>query len=95
MTVAESWAASRWIVISGVLGAALAAWLSPALLPWLAPVLLPMMAAPLIIAWSSAPARSPLFQTPNEAAMPEVLMLDRQFRAIWQPDSKVVRISAA
>jgi membrane glycosyltransferase len=95
MTVAESWAAGRWIVISGVLGAALAAWLSPALLPWLAPVLLPMMAAPLIIAWSSAPSRSPLFQTPNEAAMPEVLMLDRQFRAIWQPDSKVVRISAA
>jgi hypothetical protein len=54
-----------------------------------------MMAAPFIISWSSAPARSPLFQTPTEGTIPEVLLLDRQFRAVWHPDSKVVRISAA
>ena len=95
MRVTEAWHASRWIVICGVLGAVLAFWLSPALLPWLAPVLLPMMVAPLIIAWSSAPSRSRLFQTPPEAETPEILLLDQQFRAVWRPDSTVVRINAA
>jgi membrane glycosyltransferase len=95
MSLAEAWAASRWIVWSGLLGSGLAAWLSPALLPWLAPVLLPMMLAPAIIAWSSAPARSALFQTPPEATIPEILQLDRQFRALWEPDSPAPRISAA
>jgi membrane glycosyltransferase len=92
MRLGEAWAASRWIVLNGLFGAGLAAWLAPALLPWLAPVLLPMMAAPLIIAWSSAPARSALFQTPPEAETPEILALDHSFRAIWQPG---LRSSAA
>lgn len=95
MTLGEAWAASRWIVWSGLLGAGLAAWLSPALLPWLAPVLLPMMLAPAIIAWSSAPSRSALFQTPTEGTIPEVQLLDRQFRALWDPANPAARISAA
>ena len=95
MSLGEAWAASRWIVWSGLLGAGLAAWLSPALLPWLAPVLLPMMLAPAIIAWSSSPSRSALFQTPTEGTIPEVLLLDRQFRALWEPTSPAARINAA
>jgi membrane glycosyltransferase len=92
MTLPEAWQASSWIVIGGLTGGALAFLLSPTLLPWLAPVLVPMLAAPLIIAWSSAPAQGALYQTPVEARIPDVLELDAAFRSAWaipQPGSRI------
>lgn len=94
MTLTEAWQASSWIVISGLLGGALAFVLSPALLPWLAPVIVPMMAAPVIIAWSSAPARATLYQTPAEARVPDVLELDAAFRNAWATPLPGSRIAA-
>ena len=93
MTMTEAWQASSWIVISGLLGAVLAFILSPTLLPWLAPVLVPMMAAPAIIAWSSAPARGALYQTPTEARIPDVLQLDAAFRGAWAKPTSGSRIA--
>ena len=95
MSLAEAWMASHWIVISGALGIGLSLLLSPSLLPWLVPVLMPMLLSPGIIAWSSAPARSALFQTPAQSALPAVLILEQQFRKMWQAEDKAARITAA
>lgn len=95
MTLADAWMASNWIVISGALGIGLSLFLSPALLPWLMPVLVPMLLSPVIIASSSAPARGGLFKTPAQSTLPAILVLEQQFRKIWQDEDKARRITAA
>ena len=64
LTFAEAWAASHWIVWSGVAVLTAAEWLSPELVPWLLPVSLPMVLSPWIIGWSSQAARTDVFATP-------------------------------
>ena len=95
MSLSEAWMASRWIVISGAWGIGLSLWLSPALLPWLVPVLVPMLLSPVIIAWSSAPARSGIFQTPPQSSMPAILVLEQHFGKLWQAEDKAQRVTAA
>lgn len=95
MTLEEAWDASRWIVVTGLLVGGMAAWLAPHLLIWLAPVLLPMVMAPALIAWSSAPPRSAAFQSPGETNAPEILLLDRKFRAQWRAAPSGARVTAA
>ncbi len=95
MTLPAAWAASRWIVASGLVVGALSAWLAPHLLPWLAPVLLPMLASPALIAWSSAPAPGVLFQTPTESDPPAILRLEQQFRTLWQATPAAAKVTAA
>ena len=83
LSLPEAWAASRWIVLCGLIGAVLAYQLAPALLPWLAPVVIPMLLAPAIISWSSRPANPAAFTIPSEQAQPDILTRDAGFRTIW------------
>jgi len=83
LSLGQAWAASHWIVTSGALGLALAWWLSPALLPWLLPVAGPMVLAPVIIAWSSRPARSDLFSTPEDASTSDLITAHHRMLGRW------------
>ncbi|NDV01207.1 glucans biosynthesis glucosyltransferase MdoH [Pseudoroseicyclus tamaricis] len=73
MTLADGWVAGRRITAWGVALIAAAVHLAPTLAPWLLPVALPMMAAPLLIAWTSAPAPRWLFRVPEEGDVPPVV----------------------
>jgi membrane glycosyltransferase len=95
LSLPAAWAASRWIVASGLTVSALSAWLAPHLLAWLAPVILPMLAAPALIAWSSAPSQGALFQTPMETTLPDIVRQEHHFRALWQAPPIASRTTAA
>ncbi len=84
LSIAEAAAASRFIVLTGVLGL-FATWhLAPALVPWMLPVGLPMIFAPLIISWTSQPSGNHrLFATPTEGQVPEVLAVHDAIVALW------------
>ena len=84
---ADGWRAGWWITLWG-LGLLLAAWsLAVHLLPWLLPLAGPMVLAPLIITWTSRPARSRLFTTPEELSVPTVIRRAATERARWSaPD---------
>lgn len=94
MSVAEAWAASRWIALTGAAGLIFVWWLTPVLVAWLLPVGLPMLFAPQIIAWSSQtsgklrkPAREgaapPLFTVPSELAPSPVILAWRHILSAW------------
>ena len=84
LTIAQAWSASHWMVTNGVIGLGLANWFAPALVPWLLPVALPMVLAPFIIAWSSKPSRSRLFQTPTERQPSAVIETQHLILTRWQ-----------
>ncbi len=84
LSLGAAFAASHWIVTSGMIGLGLAIWLSPALVAWLLPVLAPMLIAPLIISWSSGPSRSSLFRTPEEMAEPPVMQAHYRILSAWE-----------
>lgn len=83
LTLAEAWAASRWISVIGVIGLWATDMLAPGLLPWLLPVALPMILAPALIAWTSRDSRSALFSVPEELDPPPVLALHDRVLARW------------
>lgn len=80
----DAWAASHWIVTTGVVVLGAAQWFAPALVLWLLPVALPMVLAPWLIAWSSHPSRSNLFLTPMERAPATVMGLHATVMERWQ-----------
>jgi len=80
----DAWAASHWIVTTGVVVLGAAQWFAPALVLWLLPVALPMVLAPVLIAWSSRPSRSGLFLTPTESAPAAVMGLQAAVLDRWQ-----------
>ena len=84
LTIAQAWSASHWMVTNGIIGLGLANWFAPALVPWLLPVALPMVLAPFIIAWSSKPSRSRLFQTPTERQPSAVIETQHLILTRWQ-----------
>ncbi|MBC2837485.1 glucans biosynthesis glucosyltransferase MdoH [Paragemmobacter straminiformis] len=84
LTLAEAWAASHWIVTTGVVVLGAAQWFAPALVLWLLPVALPMVLAPVLIAWTSHPSRSGLFLTPTELAAAPVMDLQDAVLTRWQ-----------
>jgi membrane glycosyltransferase len=84
LTPAEAWEASFWIVLAGLLVVALTLFVAPDLLLWLLPVTLPMIAAPLIISWTSRPARTALFTTPSDTAPALVIQRHDAIVARWQ-----------
>jgi membrane glycosyltransferase len=83
VTVADAWAASWWIVVTGLLALASSIMFAPAVLIWLLPIALPMVAAPVLIAVSSRPraglgaARAGLFTTPAEI-QPSPVIVERE-----------------
>ncbi|WP_322894244.1 MULTISPECIES: glucans biosynthesis glucosyltransferase MdoH [unclassified Yoonia] len=83
LRLSDAFAASYWIVISGFVGLALAAVLSPALIPWFLPVTLPMVLSPFIIAWTSQPGDPSLFITPEELSPAPVILLRAEVLDRW------------
>lgn len=84
LSLADAWAASHWIVTTGVVVLGAAQWFAPALVLWLLPVALPMVLAPVLIAWTSHPSRSGLFLTPTELAAASVMELQDAVMTRWQ-----------
>ncbi|MFV0243500.1 MAG: glucans biosynthesis glucosyltransferase MdoH [Qingshengfaniella sp.] len=71
--LAEAWAATWWMVLTGALTLGAAAWFAPDLVIWLCPVTLPLLIAPVLIAWTSRPTGPGLFATPETTAPPRCL----------------------
>ena len=90
LTLAEAWAAGRWISGWGLAGIVATQALAPGLTPWLLPVTLPMLAAPLVIRQTSRPARPGAFPVPEEAAVPPVLALHEAQLAAWDAPEAAV-----
>ncbi len=90
LTLAEAFAASRWISLWGAAGMAATWILAPVLLFWLMPVTLPMLAAPVLIAWTSRRGRDVAFRVPEEAEVPAILSRHDAVLAAWSaPESEV------
>ncbi|WP_232622640.1 glucans biosynthesis glucosyltransferase MdoH [Pseudorhodobacter sp. MZDSW-24AT] len=73
LTWAESWRAGRWITLCGALGLALTHTVAPNLTLWLLPVTGPMLLAPLLICWTSRPAKPGQFPVPADRHRPEIV----------------------
>lgn len=86
LSVGEAFAASHWIVSTGLLGLAITWYLAPGLVVWMLPVLVPMMLAPVIISWSSRPARSGLFATPTDLNEAPVMRRQREILRAWESE---------
>lgn len=88
LTLAEAWESAYWITLTGAIAMALTRLLAPDLVPWLMPVTLPMVAAPLIIWWTSRPARTGLFLTPDDMAPAAVIHRHDAILARWHGDEQ-------
>lgn len=97
LTLAEAWAASNWIALTGIAGLVGLFFFLPELLLWMTPVFLPMIAAPVLIALSSRTLDSRLFATPAEAAPAPVILRARAVHAAWtrQPEPRLEPAGAA
>ena len=83
LTLAEGWAAGRWITFVGVIMLVGSSYLAPGLLLWILPVALPMIAAPWIIHRMSLPQQSGLFAVPQDAEQASVIALHDSVLARW------------
>lgn len=86
LSLADSWAASRWISAIGVAGLLLTDALAPALRLWMLPIAVPMILAPLIIRWTSRDSRSTLFLVPSEVKRPQVVTRHDAILARWDAE---------
>jgi membrane glycosyltransferase len=95
LSVAEAWAASHWVVTTGVVSLAITWYLAPGLVVWMLPVLVPMMMAPLIISWSSRSPGGGLFLTPTELEEPPVMRRQREIFGAWENGMTSTKATAA
>ena len=84
LSFSEAWAASHWVMTTGMVVLVTTQWVAPALVLWLLPVALPMMLAPILIAWSSRPGSNRLFLTPTEINPAPVMVLQNAVITRWQ-----------
>lgn len=84
LSLADAWAASWWISVTGAVALALTWQWTSDLLLWMLPVGLPMMLAAPLIAWSSRPQFGHLFTVPTDANPPQVVQLHDACLAHWQ-----------
>jgi membrane glycosyltransferase len=83
LSLAEAWAASGWISVTGVVGIAFVYALAPGLVLWLLPVALPMILAPLVISWSSQDSRSGLMAVPSEVQPAPIIARHVEILRAW------------
>lgn len=83
LTLAEAWAAGRWITVWGLGGLALTQFAAPELILWMLPVGLPMALAPLIIWWTARPARPGRFAVPEDQSLPPVVAAHDRILGEW------------
>jgi membrane glycosyltransferase len=81
VTITQAWAGSWWIACCGGVGLAVVIAIARSFAIWSLPVALPMILAPLIIAWTSRPALSWLWQVSEETEPSPVI---REWLAIHQ-----------
>lgn len=92
LSVAESWAAGRWISVWGIGCISITQLYAPVLTLWLMPVALPMLIAPLLIWWTSRPAAPGLFLVPADLADPQIVQRHAAILDAWAtaiPEQKV------
>ncbi|MCA1777641.1 MAG: glucans biosynthesis glucosyltransferase MdoH [Loktanella sp.] len=86
--VRQAFAATYFVVATGLLGMVLTYVLSPGIVLWLLPVTAPMILSPFIVAWSSREARGWLFTTPQELEPAPVLRLRAATLDDWLQDAR-------
>ena len=89
LSLAEAWAASHWVVWTGAISLAVTWYLAPWLVVWMLPVVVPMLLAPVIISWSSQPARGGIFTTPTDIEEAPVMRRQREILANWETEMTV------
>ena len=91
--LSESWAASWWIVVAGLVTIGAAYRLAPEYLPWIMLVAGPQVLAPLVISGTSLAShalyRAGLFATPEELSPAPVMMSQRAVLERWRSDVPV------
>ncbi|WP_062762941.1 glucans biosynthesis glucosyltransferase MdoH [Falsirhodobacter sp. alg1] len=89
LALGESWAATWWIVLTGVCGLAATWYLAPGLVPWLLPIAVPMIVAPYVVSWTSKASTTRTFLTPLEINPSPVMLLQDRYLARWQDNPEV------
>jgi len=87
LSVGESWTATWWIVITGIVVLGCTWIFVPGLVPWLLPIAVPMILAPFVVSWTSQRSTTRLFQTPRDLDPAPVMMLQDRFLAAWQVET--------
>jgi membrane glycosyltransferase len=86
LDLADAWAHSRFIVMSGAAGLLIVWHFAPALTIWALPIGVPMVMAPLLIAWSSRTVPAPgtrLFTVPGDLEVPAIVTAHDAIQHLW------------
>ncbi|MCD7059149.1 glucans biosynthesis glucosyltransferase MdoH [Pelagibacterium xiamenense] len=92
VSLRDAWAATNWIVLTGVCCLTGAAYFLPEIVPWLLPVVVPMTVAPLLVSWSSHPETSALFRSPFEVSPSPVLLERERALLAWTGPQGIMEI---
>jgi membrane glycosyltransferase len=105
VSLGDAWAASRWIVVSGIAALALAWFMAESIIVWLIPIAGPMIIAPLLIWATSQGAErgrlSYFFLTPSERYPSPVLTARARILGDWTalesplPEELIATVQAA
>ncbi|AVW92977.1 glucans biosynthesis glucosyltransferase MdoH [Celeribacter baekdonensis] len=83
LTFPEALAAAWWIQLWGIVVIALTHSFAPNLMLWVLPIGVPLVVAPLVVWLTSKPSHPPVFLTPEETALPQVITDHRRIVALW------------
>ena len=83
LTLIEAFAAGWWIQLWGIGVIFLTHVFASDLLMWVLPIGIPLLLAPLVIWLSSHPSDGPVFLTPEEAALPQVVADHQRIMGKW------------
>jgi len=95
LTFPEAYAAGWWIQLWGIVVMALTHSFAPNLMLWVLPIGVPLVVAPLVIWMTSKPSHPPVFLTPEETALPQVITDHRRIVALWDDTSPSVVVPNA
>ncbi|MBU0645775.1 MAG: glucans biosynthesis glucosyltransferase MdoH [Alphaproteobacteria bacterium] len=95
LTFPEAYAAGWWIQLWGIVVMALTHSFAPNLMLWVLPIGVPLVVAPLVIWMTSKPSHLPVFLTPEETALPQVITDHRRIVALWDDTSPSVSVPNA
>jgi membrane glycosyltransferase len=83
LTLIEAFAAGWWIQLWGIGVIFLTHVFASDLMLWVLPIGIPLLLAPLVIWLSSHPSDGPVFLTPEEAALPQVVADHQRIMGKW------------
>ncbi len=93
LSLAESWQAGRWISLLGAGGIGITHVVAPGLMLWLLPVTAPMLLAPLLICWTSRPARPGQFPVPADRSLPAIVARHDAILGHWTTTTTEQRVA--